>query len=677
GTTGCIQTSGTRTFNTGATYIYRSSVAQVQGNGLPTTVNNLTIDNAAGVTITANHAVTTLCSVTSGSTLNVGTYVISGGTFTLNSTATLVTANTAGITATGGGATGSVQSTTRNFNTAANYTYNGTATQVSGTGFPNLCTGTLKVNTNTGISFSLSAARTMSSGGVVYLETGIFAAGTNLTMGTGSSITRDNGTITGTIQGNNAYSVLYIGAGKTTGNELSGLGLGDITINLNSGQTLTLDRSITVDNGENLNFTQGSLTLGNFNIIMNGNYSSNNLFIYNGTGALGGGNLSNLANILVTVTSPSSIPSVVNTFDVSPGVGNTLTLPGDVTTTILTFTNGSLGFNGHSVTLADRDFAFTGTNSMSALSVTLDPTAHTYNGYTSIAHAWQTNSTFTGTLSVNFLYPSSMSSSPYMTLVNRDHMVGESIWHWVALLSSAITGSYHYITLTGITTLNGSTKGDLDWTITETDQELPVELSSFTATLSQNNFVTVQWITQSETNESGFNIFRNNVDDLSSAVMVNANQIAATNSSVEHTYYFRDQIQTNDDYYYYWLQDITHGGTITYHGPVVVNLSNNGHITPPYDVPIVTAVMNVYPNPFSQATMIDFGIAKAGNADLRIFNNRGQLVRTLVSEHKNVNNYHILWDGYDENGRICASGVYIIELKSGKNTSIYKTILLK
>jgi len=54
GATGNIQVTGTRTFNTGANYIYNGSGAQATGNGLPTTAitGNITIANGASVTST-------------------------------------------------------------------------------------------------------------------------------------------------------------------------------------------------------------------------------------------------------------------------------------------------------------------------------------------------------------------------------------------------------------------------------------------------------------------------------------------------------------------------------------------------------------------------------------------------------------------------------------------------
>jgi hypothetical protein len=72
GSTGNIQTT-TRTFNTGASYIYNGSTAQAAGNGLPATVSNLTISNSAGATLAQATTVTNNFSITTGAIANLGT----------------------------------------------------------------------------------------------------------------------------------------------------------------------------------------------------------------------------------------------------------------------------------------------------------------------------------------------------------------------------------------------------------------------------------------------------------------------------------------------------------------------------------------------------------------------------------------------------------------------------
>jgi hypothetical protein len=54
GATGNVQVTGTRSFSSTADYEYNGTSAQVTGSGLPTTVSDLTINNAAGVTLTNN-----------------------------------------------------------------------------------------------------------------------------------------------------------------------------------------------------------------------------------------------------------------------------------------------------------------------------------------------------------------------------------------------------------------------------------------------------------------------------------------------------------------------------------------------------------------------------------------------------------------------------------------------
>ena len=66
GASGNIQATGTRTFNTGANYTYNGTAAQATGNGLPATVNNLTITNSAGVTLTATVTVNGALTLTNG-----------------------------------------------------------------------------------------------------------------------------------------------------------------------------------------------------------------------------------------------------------------------------------------------------------------------------------------------------------------------------------------------------------------------------------------------------------------------------------------------------------------------------------------------------------------------------------------------------------------------------------
>ncbi len=78
GGTGSIQVSGTRSFNTGASYTYNGAVSQITGTGLPATVQDLTIDNGAGVDLTSPVTVT--------GTMNFSQGILNAGAGTVNVT---------------------------------------------------------------------------------------------------------------------------------------------------------------------------------------------------------------------------------------------------------------------------------------------------------------------------------------------------------------------------------------------------------------------------------------------------------------------------------------------------------------------------------------------------------------------------------------------------------------
>ncbi len=84
-----------------------------------------------------------------------------------------------------------------------------------------------------------------------------------------------------------------------------------------------------------------------------------------------------------------------------------------------------------------------------------------------------------------------------------------------------------------------------------------------------------------------------------------------------------------------------------------------------------------YPNPFNPQTDISYQIPEASHVTVKIFNTRGEEVRSLVDELKNAGVHTVTWDGRDNFGNKVSSGVYVYRLEAGQFTCTRKMAMLK
>lgn len=73
------------------------------------------------------------------------------------------------------------------------------------------------------------------------------------------------------------------------------------------------------------------------------------------------------------------------------------------------------------------------------------------------------------------------------------------------------------------------------------------------------------------------------------------------------------------------------------------------------------------PNPFHQQTRINYSLKLGGNTSMRIFNLKGQLIKTLIRDNKKAGDYSVTWNGTDDSNQPVASGIYCCRLQVGKN----------
>jgi hypothetical protein len=84
-----------------------------------------------------------------------------------------------------------------------------------------------------------------------------------------------------------------------------------------------------------------------------------------------------------------------------------------------------------------------------------------------------------------------------------------------------------------------------------------------------------------------------------------------------------------------------------------------------------------YPNPFNLSTEISFQIPVQSKVVLKIYNAKGQLVRTLIDGKRGKGLYTIRWNGRDQSGKEVASGIYFYKLTAGDFSAMKKMVLLK
>jgi len=187
---------------------------------------------------------------------------------------------------------------------------------------------------------------------------------------------------------------------------------------------------------------------------------------------------------------------------------------------------------------------------------------------------------------------------------------------------------------------------------------LPVELTSFTAAANLNSVV-MNWNTESEINNHGFEIQR---DNGSGFITVGFVQGQGT-STQPHSYSYIDQ-NLPVGHYTYRLKQMDFQGTFMFSSEVSVDI-----------FPASYSLAQNYPNPFNPSTIINFNLKVDSKVTLKVFNILGQEVVQLVGGAMTAG-YHQV----DFNASKLNSGVYLYRLEAagidGSTFSAVKKMML-
>ena len=207
----------------------------------------------------------------------------------------------------------------------------------------------------------------------------------------------------------------------------------------------------------------------------------------------------------------------------------------------------------------------------------------------------------------------------------------------------------------------------------ETDQSLPVSLQKFNA-LPGDRKVTLTWITESETENLGFNLYRKTSNY--QYRKINDILIDGHGSTSEmHEYSYTDHDVVNGVTYRYKIENVDYSGKTELHNIVVT-------ATP--TVQKIKSCVNAfrlqpcYPNPFNPETTLCFELTETANVYIRVYNLQGKIVTTLTTSSYQPGEYNLSWNGTDAKNRQVSSGIYLIQTVSSTGFShTDKVILLR
>jgi subtilisin family serine protease len=191
---------------------------------------------------------------------------------------------------------------------------------------------------------------------------------------------------------------------------------------------------------------------------------------------------------------------------------------------------------------------------------------------------------------------------------------------------------------------------------------IPVELSSFTASANENS-VTLNWSTATETNNFGFSVERKNpVNEIWNEVGF----VAGFGTTTEQRNYTYTDENLNMGAYSYRLKQVDLDGITEYSEAIIVEVAS----------PEEFVLLQNYPNPFNPSTKIGFSIPVTSNVSIDIFNVVGERVASLVNSSLEAG-YHSV----DFDASSLSSGTYVYQLNAtgqeGTFVETKKMLLMK
>lgn len=197
--------------------------------------------------------------------------------------------------------------------------------------------------------------------------------------------------------------------------------------------------------------------------------------------------------------------------------------------------------------------------------------------------------------------------------------------------------------------------------VSATPQSVPLPPAGLTAQ-SQPQAVRLSWRRNDEMDLAGYNLYRKNpggatFQKISAQLLSDTLFIDALTGSGTYHYFVTAQDATNNE--------SAPSDTVAASPTVGVEIES-------LEQPFSFALHRAYPNPFNPTTQIKYEVGTRGNVELKVHNILGAEVAALLNEVKAPGVYLAVWDAVG-----MASGVYVVQLKSGSHVAATRIVLMK
>jgi Secretion system C-terminal sorting domain len=207
-------------------------------------------------------------------------------------------------------------------------------------------------------------------------------------------------------------------------------------------------------------------------------------------------------------------------------------------------------------------------------------------------------------------------------------------------------------------TLDGAISGTISnatLSLTGSEVPTPISLASFVAE-ANNGVVELAWTTASETENSHFLVYR---DD----VVIGRVDGNGTCTDPHDYSYLDTRVRAGN--HSYAIADVSWGGLETVHAPAMIEIRE--------EIELNDFVLGkAYPNPFNPCVTINFQLSTFNEITAAIYNTSGELIKELINTEMTPGSYDLTWDASG-----MPSGVYIVKMIAGDVMQSQKIVLMK